>query len=452
MNNQKKLRKGNVKNSNSGITLIALVVTIIVLLILAGISIAMLSGNNGILQRAADAKTNTERQSVIEQARTDILGKIAENNGKDISKKQLATILNKQFEIVDENTIPDEISSTNDIQLKTSDGKNKINLSEIYVGTFTVKNEEKGLTIAELQEKASTYFGLDVINYAETLSSDLQDTKWQLFYAGALEGDSEERIYLILKEYLHYSILPKVDEAPYAAGEYKFLFASGGNDGIMASNSYLSGSDCITDTRLKKLNNKYFNLLETNGKKSTNNNMRAIAYMMDTDVWRPFSTSTEGYAEYAIGGPTVELLFKAYNKYKNTNYQTKVGEVIGNAGYEIRKTSDDNFSWCIQNAIEADITTGDNKVDSPYSVSSLTSQANAYYLASPSIHNQSMLLNVDSTGNISGVWQYGDTYDYGPQNPDRGFRPIILLDKDHTLAKIKDSNNNDAFKIVPKSE
>ena len=47
------------RNTNEGITLIALVVTIIVLLILAGISISMLSGDNGILQRAAEAKEIT---------------------------------------------------------------------------------------------------------------------------------------------------------------------------------------------------------------------------------------------------------------------------------------------------------------------------------------------------------------------------------------------------------
>ena len=45
---------------NKGITLIALVVTIIVLLILAGISIAMLTGQNGILNRTAEAKEKTE--------------------------------------------------------------------------------------------------------------------------------------------------------------------------------------------------------------------------------------------------------------------------------------------------------------------------------------------------------------------------------------------------------
>ena len=41
--------------NNKGITLIALVVTIIVLLILAGVSIAMLTGQNGILNRASES-------------------------------------------------------------------------------------------------------------------------------------------------------------------------------------------------------------------------------------------------------------------------------------------------------------------------------------------------------------------------------------------------------------
>ena len=46
---------------NKGITLIALVITIIVLLILAGVSIAMLTGQNGILSQAQKAKTETEQ-------------------------------------------------------------------------------------------------------------------------------------------------------------------------------------------------------------------------------------------------------------------------------------------------------------------------------------------------------------------------------------------------------
>ena len=51
-----------------GITLIALVITIIVLLILAGVSIAMLTGDNGILTQASQAKIQTEIGKVEELA------------------------------------------------------------------------------------------------------------------------------------------------------------------------------------------------------------------------------------------------------------------------------------------------------------------------------------------------------------------------------------------------
>ena len=53
--------------NQKGITLIALVITIIVLLILAGVSIAMLTGDNGILTRANDAKEDTAVAEAVER-------------------------------------------------------------------------------------------------------------------------------------------------------------------------------------------------------------------------------------------------------------------------------------------------------------------------------------------------------------------------------------------------
>ena len=68
---------------NKGITLIALVVTIIVLLMLAGISIAMLTGQNGILNRAAEAKEKTrvaqEDENEKLQGYEKIINQYAEN-------------------------------------------------------------------------------------------------------------------------------------------------------------------------------------------------------------------------------------------------------------------------------------------------------------------------------------------------------------------------------------
>ena len=73
---------------NQGITLIALVVTIVVLLILAGVSISMLTGENGIITQAQDAKENTDignEKEIVNLAATgaktkDTSGEIKEDN------------------------------------------------------------------------------------------------------------------------------------------------------------------------------------------------------------------------------------------------------------------------------------------------------------------------------------------------------------------------------------
>ena len=73
-----------------GITLIALVITIIVLLILAGVSIAMLTGNNGILTQARRAKTETENAATNEMARLDEYNQIMDDwiNGENSSGEE----------------------------------------------------------------------------------------------------------------------------------------------------------------------------------------------------------------------------------------------------------------------------------------------------------------------------------------------------------------------------
>ena len=61
------------KNTNGGITLIALVITIVVLLILAGVSIAMLTGDNGIITQAQKAKEKTEEAKIREEQQLESL-------------------------------------------------------------------------------------------------------------------------------------------------------------------------------------------------------------------------------------------------------------------------------------------------------------------------------------------------------------------------------------------
>ena len=62
-----KLEIRKINKNNKGITLVALIVTIIVLLILAGVSIAMLTGDNGILNQASRVKEETEKAKKDEE-------------------------------------------------------------------------------------------------------------------------------------------------------------------------------------------------------------------------------------------------------------------------------------------------------------------------------------------------------------------------------------------------
>ena len=88
-------RKGNLKQSR-GITLIALVVTIIILLILAGITIGTITGDNGIINKAQSAKEETEianEKEVVEKAIVQTMGN---NKFGNVEKDGLQDELDKE--------------------------------------------------------------------------------------------------------------------------------------------------------------------------------------------------------------------------------------------------------------------------------------------------------------------------------------------------------------------
>lgn len=118
------------EKNNQGITLIALVITIIVLLILAGISIATLTGKNGVLTKASTAKEETERKDIIERARIDILAKQSENLGT-ISEKELSDILTEKY-----GTLSTQEENILDKTLTSKDEKYQIKVNEIWNGNF----------------------------------------------------------------------------------------------------------------------------------------------------------------------------------------------------------------------------------------------------------------------------------------------------------------------------
>ena len=117
--------------STKGITLISLVVTIIILLILAGVAIATLMGNNSLINKANNAKIETEITSIKEEIQTEILSEQAGNQGS-ISDSSLKTILEKYGTLSEEEKLTDKT-------LTTTKGNHEIKVADIFNGT-TVKD------------------------------------------------------------------------------------------------------------------------------------------------------------------------------------------------------------------------------------------------------------------------------------------------------------------------
>ena len=189
----------NQRTKNKGITLIALVITIIVMLILAAISISMLTGDNSILKRATDSKKNTEESQIIEEAKIDILAKITDNEGKAISKKQLKDVLKNYFneEEIGELEIPDDLSAAND-QLTTKDGKYKIKLSDIYNGKVENRWEyNHDLQIVE-NDKLTLKVGDYVNTTPYTVDGKQFDGKWRVL------GEENGQVLLVSANYVDF--------------------------------------------------------------------------------------------------------------------------------------------------------------------------------------------------------------------------------------------------------
>ena len=116
--------KSKIFTTQKGITLIALVITIIILLILAAVTIAALSGDNGILSNAARAKQETEKAEILEQIRLDIYGEMADNGGIDPTEADIERIADNYGDISG-STFADKI-------LTTEKGSYEIKLSDIW--------------------------------------------------------------------------------------------------------------------------------------------------------------------------------------------------------------------------------------------------------------------------------------------------------------------------------
>ena len=406
------------KLNQRGITLIALVITIIVLLILAGVSIAMLTGQNGILTQAQKAKTTTDNKSAEEKVKLAVMAARSQSETGALEADKLVTEVTTNYGGQADTTAGGfPVTVTIDGKSFTVSSTGEVTATGDSTPNPPVPTPTDGISaknIADMDDKTNIY-GAKVTGYTLP-SGTTTDVGWKIFYA------DNSNIYLIADNYVERTNLPG------STGGTTSHQPNDGNSSYARTayfsnilNDYVTGSARITDNKLKALNNDYFN---TKGFTSTNSNMKSVAYMMDTTAWN--SKFKGNKAEYAIGGPTVELLFKSYNGKYGTTYESQAIESSDktNTGYQIRKTSKDTWA----NYVSSMLTTND-------SLYVITSQTNAlaYWLASPSAGDTDSVMGVRYDGGVDTYYSSGFSSDSG------GFRPLVCLQSNVTLEKVSDT-------------
>ena len=364
----------NLKEKSKGITLIALVITIIVLLILAGVSIAMLTGENGILTKANEAKTKTERAGAYEQVQVQVLGSMG-TDGK-VNLDELNENLRKNIPGLTYKGKP-ITSKSGDGEAEEDENKNRIEElpATVVVDEYKIKIKEdgtvtliEGITAEELTEDAYGKY----VNYGIDINGDGDTTKdWRIFYIKDYDGEGEDaqtnpqtgrRIFIISSDYVGNkceALTGKKDadgassDTGDCAQKKSSLMQSSGT----AFNSYLEIDCCYywSSSNIpaykcvlpqESQNACTFPSLFEFTKYSIKNhisgssaydNSKCIASLLCTENWSKFVTTG---GEYAIGGPTLEMWVNSWNeKEKNVSNFKKL--------YAVPKTGDNDYGYYV---------------------------------------------------------------------------------------------------------
>ena len=199
-----------------------------------------------------------------------------------------------------------------------------------YDGTaakVVVANEnsiaQNTINAAEVANHPVIYCGKEVTGY--TCENSAGISKWKIYHSDG------KNIYLIADNYITAEYIPTKDGATMTASTnytnaYCFL------------NTLLdkyTGAASITDTNITP----WLSYLKSSygGSDNTDNNMKATAYLLDTEIWKGFKNSTK--AKYAIGAPTLDMFVASYN----TRFAKQIETIAQETGYKLKFTDGDSY-------------------------------------------------------------------------------------------------------------
>ena len=302
------------KTRQSGITLVALVVTIVVLLILAGVSISLVLGQNGLIANAKEAREKTK-------------------NATD-EESQLIN-----------GTIPD------------------------YIAEQVNETNASGITKDD--------YGKVVTNYKDGHT-------WEIFYA------DNTNVYLITRDNVGSQTLHDKITGYNGTGDF---------DG---SANFKTKYTAIQAGWLNKTYTPAASGAGTVNYTSTNKNMKATEYLLDSSVWN--TTYKTEKADWAIGAPTLEMLAASYGKYEGTTIT-------------IAAPSGNGYAQTITGGLTTSKANG------------LYNHGYHYWLACPSSNISDNVRHVNSSYAYVGYSGYSNLL---------GVRPVVCLNSGVTLTRKTD--------------
>mgnify|MGYP000700619331 CR=1 FL=1 len=142
--------------NQKGITLVALTITIIVLIILAGISISTLIGENGVITKAKEAKQNILLAGEAEALQLNQLYYELENGGEltedeeSAKKDEIIALLQNQVEEL-QNQVSSLQTENEDLKIQITDLTNQIGELQTELGNLREQISQKDIEIADLK-------------------------------------------------------------------------------------------------------------------------------------------------------------------------------------------------------------------------------------------------------------------------------------------------------------
>ena len=432
--------KKSLKASN-GITLIALVITIIVLLILAGISISMLSGDNSILQRATDAKTQTgigqEKETIALAYNSALATKVSNGDSSAVTSSELDNELNSSEASASGNS-PIIVEFTNGHTYSIDDNGS--------INEYTPPQN--------IQTNVAMYG--DIVEYGGILGKDIDgnDLTWKFFY------DDGTNIYLIASDYVRRNNSALSRAMSYAGaingdGSYYTIRWSSNNSfkifktQTSTSTTASSGSSDIFSSNASigtqyLISRGFLSHWYENVKTSTSSYVSAklTSCLLDTRIWSGFvanecETASNYSADntYAIGGPTLSMWVESwntmhgenslddssaqiyYNSLNKNGYIVKIGETPSSSDYYVDLS---NSTAYVANEYD--------KLYFPHKAE--YGRCQYYLLASPSSYTDQLeICSVHCSGKL--------TYSVGTNCYCAGVRPVVCLPSNVKLSTSK---------------